>query len=190
MKVKYSGKIIQVIEEEKVIPNTSKTKTFEYALRSPGVRALIVKGNKLLIPKEYRYELEKYDYRLPGGKVFDTLNEYKLHYKENLQHYAEEAVKKECLEEVGINCKNPKFLQVSKAGATVVWDLYYFEISDFTQAEQHLEEGELINYDWYPLNKVQEMCLSGEISEDRSVAVILKYILNKKTHEKNSYEKE
>jgi len=31
---------------------------------------------KILLSREYRSELDRYDYRLPGGKVFDTLAEY------------------------------------------------------------------------------------------------------------------
>ncbi len=43
---------------------------FETAVRSPGVRLIIVKDNQMLITKEFRGELDDYDYRLPGGKVF------------------------------------------------------------------------------------------------------------------------
>jgi hypothetical protein len=31
---------------------------------------------KILLTKEFRYELDAYDWRLPGGKVVDTLDEY------------------------------------------------------------------------------------------------------------------
>lgn len=47
--------------------------------RPPGIRALIVNKEKkqILLSKEFRYELNNWDYRLPGGKVFDSLNDYK-----------------------------------------------------------------------------------------------------------------
>lgn len=173
-KIKYSGNIIEVIEEQ------HGNKTFEIARRSPGVRALIVNNNKILLSREFRIEIDDYDYRLPGGKVFDTLNEYSVHAKENLIEYAKKAVVKECFEEVGLNIKNPQLLKISKAGATIVWDLYYFLVLDFTQDVQHLEEGEDISFDWYTFEQVKDFCLNNQIQEDRSVAVILKYLISTK----------
>lgn len=176
-KVMYKGKIIEVVETEKNIPNSNKIKTFEFARRSPGVRAIIVKDGMMLLSKEYRYELNDFDYRLPGGKVFDTLDEFKNHIAKDLSEDAEKAVVKECFEEVGIKVKNPKLLQISKAGATIDWDLYYFEVTEFENDIQHLEEGEIISFSWFSFEEVIEMCLANKIFEDRSVGVILKYIL-------------
>ena len=66
----FRGKIIEVVEKD------IEGRKFEIARRSPGVRIIIRDGNKILITKEYRYEHNSYDYRLPGGKVFDTLEEF------------------------------------------------------------------------------------------------------------------
>lgn len=172
-KVVYKGKIFEVVHED------HGTKTFEIARRSPGVRALIVSENKILLSREYRTETKNYDYRLPGGKVFDTLAEYSACDKTQMLKYAKAAVVKEVAEEVGLTVKNPKLIKVSHAGATIEWNLYYFLISNFSKRKggQALEEGEDITSAWYSLNEVKEMCLSGQIQEDRSVAVLLTYIL-------------
>lgn len=172
--IKYRGKIIEVIEE------THGNKIFEKARRSPGVRALIVKDNNILLSREFRYELNDYDYRLPGGKVFDTLTDYSNHLNEDLTKYADKAVVKECYEEVGLNVKNPKLIKVSKAGATIEWDLYYYLIEDFEYDVQHLEDGEDITFNWYSLSEVEKFCLQDKIKEDRSVAVILRYVISHK----------
>lgn len=172
--IKYRGKIIEVIEE------SHGNKIFEKARRSPGVRALIVKDNNILLSREFRYELNDYDYRLPGGKVFDTLNDYSNHLNEDLTKYADKAVVKECYEEVGLNVKNPKLIKVSKAGATIEWDLYYYLIEDFEYDVQHLEDGEDITFNWYSLSEVEKFCLQDKIKEDRSVAVILRYVISHK----------
>ena len=169
--IKYSGRIIEVIEEK------HGKKTFEIARRSPGVRALIVKDGKILISREFRTEVGEYDYRLPGGKVFDSLEEYRLHSNENIDGFAKEAVIKECYEEVGLKVKNPQLIKVSKAGATIKWDLYYFLIEDFEIDKQHLEDGEDISFDWYDFNQVKQLCLDGKVQEDRSLAVILKFLI-------------
>jgi len=175
--IKYQGRIIEVVEEQQQIPNTNKTKTFEFARRSPGVRAIIKKDNQILLSKEFRYELNEYDYRLPGGKVFDTLEEYKQHLDDNLTNYASKAVIKECKEEVGLIAKNPKLLHISKAGATVIWDLYYFEVTEFAETSQELEEGEFITHEWKTFEEIKELCLDNKISEDRSLGVLFRYLM-------------
>ncbi len=67
------------------------------------------------------------------------------------------------------------------AGAGVIWDLYYFEIKDYVKSENgpQLEEEEIINgYKWYEFNEIVNMCQNNKIQEDRTVGVLLTYILN------------
>ncbi|MBI5466096.1 MAG: hypothetical protein HY974_02290 [Candidatus Kerfeldbacteria bacterium] len=71
----YQGKMFEVIRWE-----GKPGVMFEAAVRAPGVRLIIETekdGQKgLLMTKELRREAEGFDYRLPGGKVFDNLKEY------------------------------------------------------------------------------------------------------------------
>ena len=60
----------------------------------------------------------------------------------------------------------------------MVWDLYYFLITDFKQEKQHLEDGEIIDFDFYTFEEVKTLILNNKMSEDRSVGVLLKFILN------------
>ncbi len=172
--IKYHGKIIEVIEE------LHGNKVFEIAKRSPGVRALIINNDKMLLSKEYRRETNNYDFRLPGGKVFDKLDDFCKHENENLLPYAKNAVIKEVYEEVGLVAKNPNLIKISKAGATIQWDLYYFEIKQFEKDIQHLEDGEDITFEWYSFDNVLKLCQENKIQEDRTVGVILNYLFKNK----------
>lgn len=153
--------------------------------RPPGIRALIVdkKENKILLSKEFRYELNSWDYRLPGGKVFDSLEEYKKSLKRNdvLEH-VEKTVPKEVLEEIGLIVKNPKLLKISKDGSGVIWDLYYYEITEYSVSENgpSLEENEIVDgYVWKSFDEIIKLCINHDIHEDRSIAVLLTYILER-----------
>lgn len=153
----------------------------------PGVRAIIInKNNQILLSKEYRYELESFDYRLPGGKVFDDLDEYKKSIEEDtLLDNAYKAVEKEAKEEIGFTINNPIIYTISHAGASVVWDLYYFIIKDYEIIEngQELEENEIItDYVWKTLDEIQKMCIKKEIHEERTIGVLLSYILNERSN--------
>ncbi|MDE6141229.1 MAG: hypothetical protein K2G03_01360, partial [Bacilli bacterium] len=115
---------------------------------------------------------------------FDTIEEFRESLKNNtVDSFADKTVKKEVLEEVGLIVKNQNLIKISKDGATVIWDLYYYEITDFEISEtgNHLEEGELINgYDWFTFDEVIDLCKKGNIHEDRTVGILLTYILNHK----------
>ncbi len=179
-KAVYSGKIFEIVNITKKIGN--KEINLEIARRSPGVRLLIVKRNKILLTQEYRQELKGYDYRLPGGKVCDTLTEY-LHIndsKKKILNSAIAAAKKECEEETGIIPITLKLLEITKAGATIEWDLYYFLIDSFLKSKQKLELGEQIKVQWFSFREALELCLNNQIKEDRSVGVLLKFLHKKK----------
>ncbi len=175
-KITHKGKIIEVVEKE--VEQVGKARIFEFAIRSPGTRLIIVEGEKILITKEFRHEVGGYDYRLPGGKVYDTLDEYNnaLENSINIDESAKKAAIREAYEEAGIEVKDIKFVYKSICGATVVWDLFYFLVKDFNKVEQHLEDGEDIQVEFIDKEKVKEMCLSGQINEDRSALVLLRYL--------------
>ena len=175
-RITYQGRIIEVVEEEIVQGNT--TKTFEYARRSPGTRLVIPKGDTILLTREFRSELGTYDYRLPGGKVFDTLKEYNeaLAKGINILDAARTAAIKEAREETGSLVKGIDYLHTSVCGATVKWDLYYFIVRELDSGEQSLEKGEDISVEFFDREKVRAMCLDGSISEERSAMVLLRYL--------------
>ncbi len=169
MNILFQGKIIEVVQDGKR----------EFARRSPGTRLLIVKDDQILLTKEYREELKDFDYRLPGGKVFDRLVEYNRFVESggDILQVALEAAKKEAREEVGIETIDIKHIWTSFCGATVVWDLYYFVVSQFTTLQaQSLEEGENIKPEWHSFKEAKQLALSGKMSEDRSVAVLLRFL--------------
>lgn len=175
-RITHKGRIIEVLEKD--VEQNGKLVTFEYARRSPGVRLIIPRGGQILLTKEFRHELNAYDYRLPGGKVFDTLDEYNdaLTRGSDIITAAEGAARKEAFEEAGIDATRLSFFHRSVCGATVIWDLFYFLVDEFSETEQHLEDGEDISVEFMDRDAVRIMCLNGSISEERSALVLLRYL--------------
>lgn len=174
----YKGKIFEVVKQ--AMKAGEAKVVFEIARRSPGTRLIIVNNDKLLLSREFRTELNDYDYRLPGGKVFDTLDEYNNHLSENILPFATEAAKRECKEETGLVAKNIKHFATTKCGATVTWDLIYFIIDDFEETKdgQSLEVGEVIKTEWKTFDEVKKLCQNGSMNEDRSMGILFKFFLN------------
>ncbi len=175
-RIKYQGKILEIVEFD--VTQAGKQMVFECARRSPGVRLIIPKGDTILLSKEERHEVGGYDYRLPGGKVFDTLTEYTTALAGGLdvQAEAKEAGKREAREEIGIDAKELSFFHRSVCGTTVVWDLFYFVVDAFEETAQELGEGEDISVEAFDRATVEKMCLDGSIQEERSALVLLKYL--------------
>lgn len=171
----FKWRIIEVIEKD------IDWRKFEIARRSPWVRIIIRDWNNILLTKEYRHEHNGYDYRLPGGKVFDTLEEFneKIKDNENINTYAEKAAITECKQETWLIPVELKYITTSKAGATIERDLYYFLVNSFENNEwwQELEDGENITTERKSLEEVKKLCIDWSIKEDRSVWILLKYIL-------------
>lgn len=171
-------------EEEHIIKGDKKVIKRQMVRRPPGIRALIInKTNKkkILLSKEFRYELDKWDYRLPGGKVFDSLESYKKSISGgDVQEHVDATVKKEVLEEIGLVVKSQKLIKVSHAGAGVIWDLFYYEVDDYevSSTGAKLEENEFVDgYVFKTFDEIIKMCENHEINEERTVGVLLSYIL-------------
>jgi len=174
-KIVYQGKLFEIVQKD------VWWKVFEIARRAPGIRLLVIDGDKILLTKEWRHEHWTYDYRLPGGKVFDTLEEFNrcLFEWKDMLSFVEAAAKEECEQEAWILAHDLRLLSVSKAGATVEWDLYYFVVEKFNRSPegQSLEDGEDISVEWKTKEEVKQLCLDGLIMEDRTVGILLKFLL-------------
>lgn len=157
----------------------SGVRQLEFAERAPGVRAIIIRNDEILMIREFRIEHETWDYRLPGGKVYDRLPDYlAAKHTCTIERDAELAVKRELREEVGIQPQEVKFLHKSVAGATVIWDLLYYEVSSFEICDEGAspEDDELIQMIWQSRDQVRDLCLTGAVMEDRTAAVLLRYL--------------
>ncbi len=181
-KILFNGKTFELVK--KIYRRGAKTAEVETARRSPGVRLIISNKKKMLLIKEFRYELNGYDYRLPGGKVFDTLKECKeaLIKGVKIEEEAAKAAKKECLEETGLIANKIKFYRKANAGLTVFWDLFYFIVDGFeaNKSGQALEYHEEIYPEWKTFEEVKKLCLKDRIKEYRSVGVIMTYLMENK----------
>jgi len=175
----YRGRLFDLVTQPMLIG--SREFEFEKVRRPPGVRLIIksAAGN-ILLTREFRSETGGLDLRLPGGKVFDSITEYDtaLHSGLSISEFAAQAAVKEALEETGIQLTNLTHLHTSVCGATVDWDLYYYTASVSSEmiGEQQLETGENIQVEWCSPAQVLEYLLRGDISEDRSAAVLFRYL--------------
>lgn len=154
-------------------------KMFEKFVRPPGTRIIALEDNKIFLQKEHRLETNnKFDWRLPGGKVFDTFDEYKNYIgKEMPENIILEAGKKELREEGHLDATDIKLFKKSICGAMVEWDLYYLVAQNVRPFEHNHDEGEeIIDGKWFSFEEILSMCKNGDIDEDRTVSVLYQFI--------------
>lgn len=177
------GKLFELVHLKK-----GDGRVFEIARRAPGVRLIIhdAANGKILLTKEYRHELAEWDYRLPGGKVFDSLDEYEAHRAsgDDIEAAARTKAIEEAKQEAGVEIAELELYKKSVLGATVEWDLFVYATTDWQLSVegQELEVGEKIEADnWVTYDEARAMILGGSMQEERIALVLLQW-LESKTH--------
>lgn len=178
---KWEGKIW--VAEQSAQENGA---VFERVARSPGSRLLIVRDGSILFSREVRKELKgKVDHRLPGGKVFDTNEQYQtfLRSGDDILEASRVSAAKEAIEEVGVivDPTDLKHFSTDILGATCSWDLIYWVCEKFSfhvdGAQYHeTESDEIEGFVWVGIAEACRMSLDKEqFSESRSALAVLSY---------------
>jgi ADP-ribose pyrophosphatase len=173
--IPFRGRIFRIVQRK-----FENGKVFEIAERAPGVRVIIdnKEDGRILLSREFRHEIDGYDYRLPGGKVFDRLEDYETCPSEDLPAAAENQAKVEAREEVGIDIQELSHLGTSTLGATVKRDLYMYVTTNWAKLEaaETEDEAEDISAEWFEYETVKKMIVDGSMSEERVALWLLRYL--------------
>lgn len=140
--------------------------THEYVYRKDGTRILAIRADKtILLSKEYRYELEAYDWRVPGGRLNDE--------KESVI----DAAKREFKEETGFVASNWEFLWTTTLESTVRYQRHFFLATKLRFVKASRDQGERrITIHWVPIQEAYEMAMKGKIKEEISALAITKLV--------------
>lgn len=177
-KVLAKGKLFELVHIEQ-----DDGRVFEVARRAPGVRLIIhdQAAGKILLTREFRHELGEWDYRLPGGKVFDSLDDFEAFRAsgEDIVEAAKAQAINEAQQEAGVEIDSLELYKKSVLGATVEWDLYVFATTNWQlKVEgQELEVGEKIEADnWVTYADARRMALDGSMREERIALILLQWL--------------
>ena len=157
-------------------------KTLERFVRPPGTRIIAVRDSTVYLQKEYRSETKSFDWRLPGGKVVDSFEEYRGYIgKEMSSEAIIAAALRELREEAQLEAVLGTIFKKSSCGASVEWDLYYVIVYETKEVEYSHNEGEEIEEGkWVDFETLLAMCTKGEIGEDRTVSALYQFIQSRK----------
>jgi len=140
------------------------TRTKEYFVNDTGTKAGMVAANegKVLMVRQYRLLVDRLVWEIPGGCVDEG-------------ETPEAAAVRECLEETGIRCLNPRLLIFYHPGLETSYNPTHIFYSD-EFAEQQVESihrDEVHSQAWIPLSTCMEMIQRQEIQDSFSVLALL-----------------
>ena len=164
----YNGKIIKLRRDTALLPN-GKTSTREVIEHNGGVCvAALTDSDEVLFVKQFRYPYMEVVTEIPAGKR-DGADEDPL-----------VCGKRELKEETGAEAES--FIPLGKLYPSpgycgeVIW---MFAATDLRYGEQHPDDDEFLSVEKIPLEKAVQMILSGEITDAKTQAAVLKLKLLK-----------
>ncbi len=158
----YDGKIISLYKDKISLPNGS-TSVREVVEHHGGVTvaALTEKGEVFLV-EQFRYPNRGVLIETPAGKLEKGEVPF-------------DAMKRELHEEIGAEAGRFYFLgKFNPTPAYCSEIIYLYAATDLKMGEQELDRDEFLNVKKIPLKEAVEKVLSGEITDGKSQALLLK----------------
>jgi hypothetical protein len=157
----YRGRILRVREDTVRLPN-GKTAEREVAEHPGGVGILALDGGDVLLVRQYRYAFSRVLTEIPAGK----------------REPGEEpfvTAQRELREEIGATAGKWTELGALIASPGCYGEvLYLYMAQELTFGDTHPDEDEFLDVVRMPFDRAVELCMTGELTDAKTVAAVLK----------------
>ncbi len=159
--------IVFDVKKDDVELSTGETAIREVVNHPGGVVILALKDKQtILLVKQYRYPLKLVSLELPAGKLDKGEN-------------PDIAAKREFEEETGFVAKKWDKLGIAYSSPGFCDEtLHFYFARDLEYKKHNPEDGEIIEYFEYNLDKVFEMVKTGEINDAKTICALTRAGLN------------
>ncbi|MBQ9662720.1 MAG: NUDIX hydrolase [Oscillospiraceae bacterium] len=159
----FDGVILNVKRDQVRLPNGHRS--VREVIRHVGAVCVVpvTEDGKVVIERQYRYPIDQVITEIPAGKL-DSREEDRLH-----------AAKRELMEETGITADSWTDMGLYY-GAPAYSDekITMYLAQNLHMGKQHLDEDEFLNVEFVPLEDLVNEVLTGEITDGKTQAAILK----------------
>lgn len=157
----YRGRILRVREDTVSLPDGT-TSTREVVEHPGGVGILVLDGDEVLLVRQYRYVFSRVLTEIPAGKREPGEEPFTT-------------ARRELKEEVGAEAKSWTELGTLIASPGCYGEtLYLYLAQELTFGETNPDEDEFLEVVRLPFEQAAAQCLSGELTDAKTVAAILK----------------
>lgn len=157
----YRGRILRVREDTVRLPN-GKTAEREVAEHPGGVGILALDGGDVLLVRQYRYAFSRVLTEIPAGK----------------REPGEEpfvTAQRELREEIGATAGKWTELGALIASPGCYGEvLYLYMAQELTFGDTHPDEDEFLDVVRMPFDRAVELCMTGELTDAKTVIALLK----------------
>ena len=161
----YEGKILKLRNDDATLPDGRPCKR-EIIEHSGGACVLYIEDDKVLLVKQYRYAYGESIYEIPAGKLENGEDPIL-------------AAARELEEEAGVKANQLKLLHVIYPTPGYTNEkIYIYQAIGGEKVAAHLDDGEFLDVEYIPMEKVQEMMSSGEIKDAKTLIALQAYLLS------------
>lgn len=161
----YKGKILSLRNDDALLPDGNPCKR-EIIEHSGGACVLYVENGSVLLVKQYRYAYGESIYEIPAGKL-------------NEGEDPAIAAARELEEEAGVKATTlTKLFTVYPTPGYTNEKIHVYRADQAEKVTAHLDEGEFLQAEYLPLDKVKKMLLSGEIKDAKTIIALQAYFLS------------
>ena len=161
----YKGKILSLRNDDALLPDGNPCKR-EIIEHSGGACVLYVENGNVLLVKQYRYAYGESIYEIPAGKLNEGEDPVL-------------AAARELEEEAGVKAKTlTKLFTVYPTPGYTNEKIHVYRADEVEKVSAHLDEGEFLQAEYLPIDKVRKMLLSGEIKDAKTIIALQAYFLS------------
>ena len=159
----FRGVALHVVRDKIELPDGSHS-IREISLHNGAAAVIpILPDGRVIMERQFRYAHGRVMLEIPAGKL-DTPDEPPL-----------DGAKRELLEETGAVAEKYTYLgAIAPSPALINEVIHVFMAEGLTIGESRLDEGEFLEVEYYTLDQLYEMVMSGEITDAKTQIAILK----------------
>ncbi len=160
----FKGKILTLRHDDALLPDGKPCKR-EFVEHGGGACVLYVKEGKALFVRQYRYPYGESVYEIPAGKL-------------DKGEPPEKTAIRELEEEAGLRAGELKLLFVMYPSPGYTNEkIYIYQALSAEEVTAHLDEGEYLDVEYIPLERVREMLNNGELHDAKTIMALQAYLL-------------
>ncbi len=159
----FKGVALHVVKDEILLPDGTRS-VREISLHNGAAAVIpILPDGRVIMERQFRYAHGRVMLEIPAGKL-DTPDEPPL-----------EGAKRELLEETGAIAEKYTYLgSIAPSPALIDEVIYVYMAEGISFGERRLDEGEFLDVEYYTLDELYKMVMSGEITDAKTQIAILK----------------
>ncbi|MCD6274119.1 MAG: NUDIX hydrolase [Deltaproteobacteria bacterium] len=157
----YKGKVFDLVNEEITLENGKSTKMD--IIRHPGAAAIIpfLDKDTLILLKQYRHAIGEYIWEIPAGTLEQDEDPIECAYRELTEETGYAAGK---MEQIGAITPVPGYSDER---------ILIFAAYDLKQAEQNLDDNEVLEVYEVKFSDAIDMIYNGEITDGKTITGLL-----------------